>query len=136
MVRPRRRQISSTLFASRNSLCFSDSQERPLVSPFLATLTSARQLTENPATSSPLAATLTRRLMHKSCVCHSYKKHRGGVSLQPRYRPGGWLTEWTGRIPDTVNNGRREEEGAPMPWKVSSVMEEKLRFILEYEGGE
>src|SRR5579859_2572846 len=52
------------------------------------------------------------------------------------YRPGGWLTEWTGRIPDTVNNGRREEEGAPMPWKVSSVMEEKLRFILEYEGGE
>jgi putative transposase len=23
-----------------------------------------------------------------------------------------------------------------MPWKVSSVMEEKLRFILEYEAGE
>src|SRR5271168_1809530 len=30
----------------------------------------------------------------------------------------------------------RSVEGALMPWKVSSVMEEKLRFILEYEAGE
>src|SRR5579859_3807781 len=105
-------------------------------SPLLATLRSCVQAAENTATLSPFPATLTSNLKHKSFVCHSYKKHRGGVSLQPRYRPGGWLTEWTGRIPDTVNNGRREEEGAPMPWKVSSVMEEKLRFILEYEGGE
>ncbi len=36
------------------------------------------QISENTTTLSPLAATLTGRVKPKSCVCHSYKKHRGG----------------------------------------------------------
>jgi hypothetical protein len=47
------------------------------VTPFSATLAGHSQLTENPATLSPAFATLTRRVKHKSFVCHSYKKHRG-----------------------------------------------------------
>jgi hypothetical protein len=47
------------------------------VTPFSATLTGHSQLTENPGTLSPAFATLTRRVKHKSFVCHSYKKHRG-----------------------------------------------------------
>ena len=35
------------------------------------------QISENTATLSPFAATLTGRVTPKSCVCHSYKKHRG-----------------------------------------------------------
>src|SRR5215472_11098767 len=39
---------------------------------------------------------------------------RGGVGVGPRggYRPGGSLTDQTGRIPDTANEGRRELERA------------------------
>jgi hypothetical protein len=41
------------------------------------------QLTENPATLSPLLATLTRRVKPNPFVCHSYKKHPGvGVPHQ------------------------------------------------------
>jgi hypothetical protein len=47
------------------------------VSPFLATLTSHLQLTENTATLSPAFATLADRVRHNSFVCHSYKKHPG-----------------------------------------------------------
>ncbi len=47
------------------------------VSPFLATLTSHLQLTENTATLSPAFATLTDRVRHNSFVCHSYRKHPG-----------------------------------------------------------
>jgi len=36
------------------------------------------QIAENRASLSPAAATLTDSVMHKSFVCHSYKKHRGG----------------------------------------------------------
>ena len=48
------------------------------LSPFLATLTRPRQLTEKAGTLSPAFATLTRRVKHKPFVCHSYRKHRGG----------------------------------------------------------
>ena len=47
------------------------------LSPFFATLTSDPQLAENPATLSPVSATLTSRVKHKSFACHSYRKHRG-----------------------------------------------------------
>jgi hypothetical protein len=49
-----------------------------------ATLTSSPQLSENTATLSPFPATLTRYVKPKSCVCHSYRKHRGwGMTLLP-----------------------------------------------------
>jgi len=47
------------------------------VTPFSATLTGHWQPTEKPATLSPAVATLTRRVKHKSFVCHSYRKHAG-----------------------------------------------------------
>ena len=53
------------------------------LTPFLATLAASSQLTENPATLSPFAATLTRRVKPNPFVCHSYKKHPGvGVPRQ------------------------------------------------------
>jgi hypothetical protein len=47
------------------------------------------QISENTATLSPFAATLTGRVKPKSCVCDSYKKHRGGggSSAPPRPSP-------------------------------------------------
>src|SRR5580765_3670772 len=48
------------------------------LTPFPATLTSHLQRSEKPATLSLAFATLTSRVRHKSSVCHSYKKHRGG----------------------------------------------------------
>jgi len=56
--------------------CHSPLATAPL-SPFRATLTDHSQLTKNPAALSPFAATLTRRVEHKSIVCHSYRKHPG-----------------------------------------------------------
>jgi len=47
------------------------------LSPFLATLTDEPQLTENPATLTPVSATLTSRVKVNPFVCHSYKKHLG-----------------------------------------------------------
>src|ERR1700676_66291 len=47
------------------------------LSPFPATLTSHSHIIENTATLSLVFATLTGRVKHKSCVCHSYKKHPG-----------------------------------------------------------
>jgi hypothetical protein len=60
---------------------------RPSASPQLshlpATLTSHPQRPEKSATLSLAFATLTSRVKHKSCVCHSYKKHPGwGCTLQ------------------------------------------------------
>ncbi len=53
------------------------------VTPFVATLTVSSQLTENPATLSPVFATLTRHVKPSPFVCHSYKKHPGvGVPRQ------------------------------------------------------
>jgi hypothetical protein len=42
------------------------------------------------------------RVARKSNYSRTYAK-TGGWGCLPRYRPGGWLTERTGRIPDTVN---------------------------------
>jgi hypothetical protein len=53
------------------------------LSPFLATLTGDSQLTENPATLSPVTATLTSRVKHKSFACHSYGKHGGSHFSSP-----------------------------------------------------
>jgi hypothetical protein len=47
------------------------------LSPFPATLADHPQLTENPATLSPVPATLASRVKHNPFVCHSYKKHPG-----------------------------------------------------------
>jgi hypothetical protein len=52
--------------------------ETTSATPLSATLTDNPQLHENKATLSPAFATLTRRVKHKSFICHSYKKH-GGV---------------------------------------------------------
>src|ERR1700726_4983460 len=52
------------------------------VSPSFATLTNSSQLHDNTTTLSPAFATLTRRVKHKSFVCHSYKKHRGWGSVE------------------------------------------------------
>jgi len=49
----------------------------PSLSPFPAALTDRSQLTENPATLSPVFATLTGPVMHKAFACHSYKNHGG-----------------------------------------------------------
>ena len=46
----------------------------PPLTPFLDTLDAASQIAENPATLSPLPATLRGRVKPKSCVCHSYEK--------------------------------------------------------------
>jgi hypothetical protein len=35
-------------------------------------------------------------------LAHSFPKTPGVGVLSIRYRPGGWLTDWTGRIPDTL----------------------------------
>src|ERR1700690_4018936 len=56
-------------------------------SPLSATLTDNPQLHENKATLSPAFATLTRRVKHKSFVCHSYTKHRGGGVPLERQSP-------------------------------------------------
>src|SRR5579859_6681869 len=47
------------------------------LTPFPATLTDRSQLTENPATLSPVFATLTRSVKLNPFVCHSYKNHGG-----------------------------------------------------------
>jgi len=49
----------------------------PSVTSFRATLASYRHLAENKTTLSPVVATLTDRVKHKSFACHSYKKHPG-----------------------------------------------------------
>jgi hypothetical protein len=57
--------------------------KRSPITPFVATLTSHSQVTENPGTLSPVFATLTRRVTCKPFVCHSYTKQRGWVLAMP-----------------------------------------------------
>jgi hypothetical protein len=57
--------------------CELSTVKRPRLSRFVATLTDEPQLTENPATLSPVPATLTSRVKHNPFVCHSYEKHPG-----------------------------------------------------------
>ena len=52
--------------------------------PLFATLTDHPQLHENKAALSLVFATLTGRVKHKSCVCHSYEKHRGVAGRSPK----------------------------------------------------
>jgi hypothetical protein len=66
-------RLSSQPFNSKPSTL-----NRFRVSPFPATLTGNSQLTENPATLSPVPATLTPHVTHNSFVCHSCRKHPGG----------------------------------------------------------
>jgi hypothetical protein len=54
----------------------------PPLSPFPATLTGILQLIEKAAALSPVFATLTSRVKHKSFVCHSYRKHPGWGGTQ------------------------------------------------------
>jgi hypothetical protein len=87
--RPRKRNLVAPVLSSLlNIPTFKPSNlQTPLcVSPFLATLTDDPQLTENPATLSPVPATLTGRVKHNPFVCHSYTKHRGvGYTLQSKF---------------------------------------------------
>jgi transposase InsO family protein len=45
------------------------------------------------------------------------------------------LTDWTGDIPDTVVVGAGPCRKNGMPWKASSVVDERMRLVLEYESG-
>ena len=66
--------VSFTSFTSSTS---STSFASPSATPFLATLSSHRQLAENKTTLSRAIATLTDHVKHKSFVYRSYKKHPG-----------------------------------------------------------
>jgi hypothetical protein len=52
-------------------------RKTPPVSPSFATLADGPQLAENSTTLSPVPATLTDTVKHKSFACHSYRKHPG-----------------------------------------------------------
>src|SRR5208282_870224 len=74
------RSSTATLFFRMSSSSFNfklSTFNSASLTPFPATLTSHLQTAEKSATLSPAFATLTRRVKHKSCVCHSYKKHPG-----------------------------------------------------------
>src|SRR5208282_1048354 len=73
-------------FPDLYALCVSASSF-PSLSPLPATLANCPQLHENTATLSPVFATLTDCVKHKSFVCHSYRKH------------GGWGVPSTKQIP-------------------------------------
>src|SRR5579859_1226307 len=73
---------------SPEGFCPRTTLARPSAGPPLthlpATLTSHLQSPEKSATLSLAFAALTSHVKHKSCVCHSYKKHPGwGYTLQP-----------------------------------------------------
>jgi len=79
LPRPNRSSIATLFFGkSSSSFDFQFSTFKWVsLTPFPATLTSTLQITEKQASLSPAFATLTSRVKHKSCVCHSYKKHPG-----------------------------------------------------------
>jgi hypothetical protein len=79
LPRPNRSSMATSFFGkSSSSFDFQFSTFKWVsLTPFPATLTSTLQITEKPASLSPAFATLASRLKHKSCVCHSYKKHPG-----------------------------------------------------------
>src|SRR5579859_3869308 len=77
---------------SPEGFCPRTTLARPSAGPPLthlpATLTSHLQSPEKSATLSLAFAALTSHVKHKSCVCHSYKKHPGwGYTLQPEMPP-------------------------------------------------
>jgi hypothetical protein len=84
------RSFTATLFFGKSSSSFDfhfSTFKWVSLTPFPATLTSALQITEKPASLSPAFATLTSRVKHKSRVCHSYKKHPGWrVPFSPNLR--------------------------------------------------
>src|SRR6202021_182187 len=69
--------LSACPFAPPRSVSGQLSAVSSPASPFPATLTSRPQITKKPATLTPAFATLTSRVKHKPCVCHSYEKHPG-----------------------------------------------------------
>src|SRR5208282_5807018 len=79
------RSSTATLFFRMSSSSFNfklSTFNSASLTPFPATLTSYLQPAEKPATLSLAFATLASRIKHKSCVCHSYKKHPGwGIPL-------------------------------------------------------
>src|SRR5208282_3079201 len=73
-------------FPDLYALCVSASSF-PSLSPLPATLANCPQLHENTATLSPVFATLTDCVKHKSFVCHSYRKHGGwGYPQQNKFQ--------------------------------------------------
>jgi len=80
------------------------------LSPFTATLTGAPQLFENPATLSPVFATLTGHVRHKSFACHSCKKHRGVCTVTYKTFPPSTSIhppEIVSRGPQVTHRGSR-----------------------------
>jgi len=80
------------------------------LSPFPATLTGAPQLFENPATLSPVFATLTGHVRHKSFACHSCKKHRGVCTVTYKTFPLSTSIhppEIVNREPEVTHRGSR-----------------------------
>jgi len=82
---------------------------RPSAGPQLthlpATLTSHLQRPEKSATLSLAFATLTSPVKHKSCVCHSYKKHRGWGGGKFCRLPRGFPTPAI--VPSLLHGARR-----------------------------
>ena len=65
------------------------------LSPFPATLTTDSQLTENSATLSPFAVTLTSRVNHNPFVCHSCRKHPGSHPSRQIFAFGNLTTRYS-----------------------------------------
>src|SRR4029077_7822549 len=62
-----------------------DSQKCLSLSSFPATLTTSSQLHDNTTTLSPVFATLTGHVTHKSFACHSCRKHPGWVWVEQTF---------------------------------------------------
>jgi hypothetical protein len=58
----------------------------------------------------------------------------GGSPDRRWYGPGKYVTEGTGHVGNTFRPERGQVEGS-MPWKVTDVLDERTRFVLEYESG-
>ncbi len=89
---PRSNRSTTTLFFRISSSYFNfqlSTFNSVSLTPFPAILTGHLQRPEKSATLSLAFATLTSRVKHKSCVCHSYKKHPGShLSSQRSFRSG------------------------------------------------
>ena len=79
------------------------------LSPFLATLTSTPQLTENTTTLSLVFATLTDCVRHKSFICHSCKKTPGvGIPSREFSQISGYPLLTTRCRPETMSTPGRQ----------------------------
>ena len=76
-ARPSCAHTATPLYAERRGRRATRRAHEHLQVPSLLLLGESVQISENTATLSPFPATLTDTVNHKSCVCHSYKKHRG-----------------------------------------------------------